>query len=181
MDSDNLDGAEDQQERLIRIGWVVGFVDGEGCFSIGFVKQPDRAGRRGYRAGYQVSHGFVVTQGERSASCLRELQEFFGVGRVNKRHDNHREHLMQYRVGRRDDLLKTIIPFFDRYPLRTSKQHDFEAFKRCMAVVASGEHRMAGGLIQIARIAETMNHRKSRSDLIGILRGHTPDTLFDAG
>jgi hypothetical protein len=100
MDSNNPDGAEDQQERLIRIGWVVGFVDGEGCFSIGFVKQPDRAGRRGYRTGYQVAHGFVVTQGERSANCLRELQEFFGVGRlyVNQRHDNHREHLMQYRV-----------------------------------------------------------------------------------
>jgi hypothetical protein len=183
MDSDNPNGAEDQQERLIRIGWVVGFVDGEGCFSIGFVKQPDRASRRGYRTGYQVAYGFVVTQGERSASCLEELRQFFGVGRlyVNRRHDNHREHLMQYRVGRRDDLLETIIPFFDRYPLRTSKQHDFEAFKRCMTVVASGEHRTADGLIEIARIAETMNHRKSRDDLIRILRGHTPDTLFDAG
>ena len=49
MDSDNPAGAENQQERLIRIGWVVGFVDGEGCFSIGFVKQPDRAGRRGLK------------------------------------------------------------------------------------------------------------------------------------
>jgi hypothetical protein len=29
--------ADNQQERLI--GWITGFVDGEGCFSIGFVKQ----------------------------------------------------------------------------------------------------------------------------------------------
>ena len=42
MGSDNPDGAENQQERLIRIGWVIGFVDGEGCFSIGFVRQPNR-------------------------------------------------------------------------------------------------------------------------------------------
>jgi hypothetical protein len=81
MRSDNPSGAEDQQERLIRIGWVVGFVDGEGCFSIGFVKQPDRARRRGYTSGYQVSHASVVTQGLRSAACLEELHEFFGVGR----------------------------------------------------------------------------------------------------
>jgi LAGLIDADG DNA endonuclease family protein len=183
MDSDNPAGAEDQQERLIRIGWVVGFVDGEGCFSIGFVKQPDRVGRRGYRSGYQVTHAFVVTQGVRSGACLEELHRFFGVGRlhVNRRHDNHREHLMQFQVGKRADLFEVIIPFFDKHRLRTSKRYDFEAFKRCMAIVASGKHRSTSGLIKIARITETMNHRKSRRDLIGILRGHTPDTLFDAG
>ena len=61
--SDNLVGAENQQERLIRTGWVIGFVDGEGCFSIGFVRQPNRAARKGYVAGYQVFHRFVVAQG----------------------------------------------------------------------------------------------------------------------
>jgi beta-lactamase class D len=49
-------GADNQQERLVKIGWVVGFVDGEGCFSIGFVRQADRTGRRGYTTGYQVTH-----------------------------------------------------------------------------------------------------------------------------
>jgi LAGLIDADG DNA endonuclease family protein len=86
---DNVTGAENQQERLIQLGWVVGFVDGEGCFSIGFVRQPSRRGRKGYAAGYQVFHRFVVTQGARSVSCLEELQGFFEVGRifVNQRHD----------------------------------------------------------------------------------------------
>jgi LAGLIDADG endonuclease len=52
MSSENPDGAENQQERLIELrGWVIGFVDGEGCFSIGFVRQQDRPGRIGYRTG----------------------------------------------------------------------------------------------------------------------------------
>ena len=60
--SDKVSGAENQQERLIEFrGWVIGFVDGEGCFSIGFVRQPNRMSRSGYRTGYQVSHDFVVT------------------------------------------------------------------------------------------------------------------------
>ena len=42
-------GADNQQERLIKTGWVIGFVEGEGCFSIGFIKQPDRESRRGYK------------------------------------------------------------------------------------------------------------------------------------
>jgi hypothetical protein len=178
-DSDNVTGdAENQQERLIGLrGWVIGFVDGEGCFSIGFVRQADRAGRRGYRAGYQVFHRFVVTQGGRSRSCLEELQEFFGVGRivVNRRHDSHKEHLCQYVVGRREDLLETIIPFFQRYPLRSAKRYDFVAFSRCMEIVAATRHRTREGLVEIAEIAQTMNHRKPRDELIRILRDHTPE------
>jgi hypothetical protein len=177
-DSDNVTGADNQQERLIRIGWIVGFVDGEGCFSIGFVRQPRRANRAGYATGYQVFHRFVVVQGERSRSCLEELRSFFGVGRIflNRRHDNHREHLLQYHVSKRSELLERIIPFFQRYPLRTSKRTDFETFARWMEVCAAERHLTRDGLIEIAEMAQTMNHRKPRENLIRILRGHTPAT-----
>jgi hypothetical protein len=178
MGSDNLDGAGNQQERLIEFrGWVVGFVDGEGCFSIGFVRQPDRAGRVGYRTGYQVAHRFVVTQGAGSAAALEELHEFFGVGRVyrNQRHDNHREDLLQYRVGRLADLLEVVIPFFEEHPLRTAKRVDFEKFAACVRLVASGRHLTAAGLLEIVEIAQTMNHRRPRAELIRILRDHTPN------
>lgn len=42
MPSDKPISADNQQERLIKIGWIIGFVDGEGCFSIGFIKQPSK-------------------------------------------------------------------------------------------------------------------------------------------
>jgi hypothetical protein len=172
--------AENQQERLSEFrGWVIGFVDGEGCFSIGFVRQPCRPGRRGYRAGYQVAHRFVVTQGVRSASVLEDLQEFFGVGRifVNRRHGNHTEHLSQYIVNRRDDLMETVIPFFRQFPLRTAKQRDFEKFAECMALIDSGRHLSSAGLIEIAEIVQTMNRQKPKHELIRILRDHTPEAL----
>ena len=136
----------------------------------------------GYRTGYQVVHRFVVTQGVGSLSSLETLKELFGVGRlyVNRRHDNHREHLAQYIVSRRDELLETVIPFFEAHPLLTSKRKDFERFRRCMVLIAGGKHLSRGGLIQIAEIAEEMNHRKPRRELIRILRGHTPD-IRDTG
>jgi LAGLIDADG endonuclease len=80
--SNNPNGAENQQERLRQEGWVIGFVDGEGCFSVGVIRQNGGSGRSGYRTGYQVAHEFVVTQGAQSVSCLHELQSFFGVGQV---------------------------------------------------------------------------------------------------
>jgi LAGLIDADG endonuclease len=175
-------GAENQQERLVRLGWVVGFVDGEGCFSIGFTRHSSGGRRIGYRTGWQVAHEFAVTQGARSVSCLERLYEFFGVGQVlaNKRYDNHREHLYRYVVRRRLDLLETIIPFFRQNPMLSSKQHDFEKFALCVEMISAGRHLTVDGLIEIAQITETMNQRKSRQDLIRILRGHTPD-IRDTG
>ena len=38
MGSDNPSGADNQQERPGFEEWVVGFVDGEGCFSISVVR-----------------------------------------------------------------------------------------------------------------------------------------------
>jgi hypothetical protein len=177
MGSDNLVGADNQQERLIQLGWVIGFVDGEGCFSIGFIRQPGGRGRSGYKTGYQVAHEFAVTQGESSLRALRGLQEFFGVGILvpNRRSDDHREHLYRYVVRRRADLRERIIPFFQRHPLRTAKQENFEKFARCVSLISEGRHRTVDGLIEIAEITETMNSRKPRTELIRILRDHTPD------
>ena len=144
----------------------MGFVDGEGCFSIGFVRQHARENRAGYRAGYQVAHRFAVTQGVSGLPALEELKEFFGAGRVviAKRHDDHRENLAQFIVNRRDDLLGTVLPFFRANPLRTAKKADFEPFAQCMLLIQNGRHLSGDGLVEIARIAETMNRRTSKTE-----------------
>jgi LAGLIDADG endonuclease len=174
--SDNPSDADNQQERLI--GGITGFVDGEGCFSINLVRQPHRSNRRGYRTGFQVAHQFVVTQGAKSVESLQTMQQFFNVGRLhcNHRYDNHKEDLYQYVVCRRKDLQQTIIPFFQRYPLRTAKRSDFEKFVRCMRIIEVNAHLTVRGLIAIAEVIQTMNHCKSRTELIRILRDYMPDT-----
>ena len=171
-----MQSADNQQERLISIGWVIGFVDGEGCFSIGVVRQPNRINRRGYKTGYQLTHEFVVTQGARSVECLQALRTFFGIGAVypNARHDNHRGDLLTYNVNRRSDLLRVVIPFFREHPLRTAKRADFEKFAFCVEKMANGYHLTPHGLADLLEILQTMNRRKPRTDLIRILRDHTP-------
>lgn len=174
--SNNATSAENQQERLIKLGWLIGFVDGEGCFSINFIKQPDRPNRKGYRSGIQVGHEFAVTQGIKSKSALLAIKKFFGIGKlyINKRYDNHKEHLLRYTVRRRNDLLKIIIPFFERYPLQTSKRKDFHLFAKCLRMIEKNQHLQIKGLIKIMKISEKMNHMKPKSYLIKILRNQTP-------
>jgi len=180
---DNVTGAENQQERLIEFrGWVIGFVDGEGCFSVSLVKQANATGRKGYVTGYQVTPRFTVTQGVQSLGCLEDLKEFFGVGRlcINRRHDDHKEDLGQYVVADRLHLSEAIIPFFQRYPLRTAKKLDFEKFAHCVELMNEGRHLTPAGLAVIVEITQTMNRRKPRHELLRILRGHTPD-IQDTG
>ena len=176
--SDNRIRADNQQERLIKSGWIIGFVDGEGCFSIGFIKQPTIANRKGYKTGWQISHEFAVTQGAKSISALEELRQFFGVGTlvINRRYDNHKEHLYRYVVRKRDDLLQVIIPFFQEHELKTAKQYDFEKFVNCLQIISTGGHLTHQGVIDIASITQTMNRQKSRKPLIKILRDYTSDT-----
>lgn len=183
--SNKASRAGNQQERLVRIGWVVGFVDGEGCFSLGFVKQSDRQEkgrlRRGYRTGYQVFHEFAVTQGESSLQSLQLLKDFFGIGSLypNLRYDNHKENLYRYTVRKRDDLLGVIIPFFQKHPLRTSKRKNFELFARGMKEIEKDNHLTVEGIIRIAQITQQMNHKRDKSDLIRILRNQTSDSDSD--
>lgn len=179
--SKNVSRADNQQERLIRIGWIIGFVDGEGCFSINFVKQPDRKEksrvRKGYKTGYQIAYDFTTVQGESSLKSLRKLKNHFKAGGIyiNRRKDNHRENLYRYCVRRKEDLLNIIIPFFQKYPLQTSKRKDFELFVRCMKLIKKNKHLTKSGAIKIARLSEKMNYKKSRADLIRILRNQTSD------
>ena len=163
MGSNNPASAENQQERLLRTGWVIGFVDGEGCFSIGFIRQASRNGRCGYKTGYQVSHEFAVTEGAKSVRCLQDLREFFRVGQivVNRRHDNQREDLYRFVVRRRRELLETVIPFFQRFPLRSSKRADFEKFAQCVERIDQGRHLSRDGLIELALITEAMKIARS--------------------
>ena len=176
--TENASSADNQQERPLNPNWITGFVDGEGCFSISFVRQYGDAKRKGYITGYQVAHEFVITQGEKSLQALQRIKDFFGVGQVhiNRRVDKHREPMYRYVVRRRDDLIEIIIPFFMKYPLQTAKQLDFMKFRQCVEIMNLKRHLTREGVVEISKIVETMNRQKSKQSLVGILRDYTSDT-----
>ena len=170
--SDNVWSAENQQERLTTAAWLVGFVDGEGCFSCPIFRNGSM------NLGWQVQPSFTVVQGASSREVLEEMIEFFGCGNVyvNRRHDNHREDLYRYHVSRVGDLRDVVVPFFERNPLRTAKRDNFVKFAEIIRLMDLRRHLTVPGLIEIAEIAELMNFRKP-AEVLRILRDHTP-TLF---
>ena len=180
--SNNAASADNQQERLLAIGWVTGFVDGEGCFSVSFIRQPRKGNRAGYKLGVQVWCEFKVTQGLRSVESLEKVKNFFQVGKIyrNARWDNHKEDLLNYSVRNRNELKDVIIPFFQRYPLSTAKRCDFEKFVECFLIINQGRHTTVNGLQEIAAIASQMNRQKDRTEFVrGILNDYTHSSLAE--
>lgn len=173
--SDNVSSAENQQERLLSPEWIVGFVDGEGCFSVPIQRN------NSMKLGWQVQPTFAVVQGASSRGVLEDLVQYFGCGSViiNRRHDNHREDLFRYCVTRFDDLSNIIVPFFEQNLLRTSKRANFDKFADVIRLMAQRRHLSVLGLMEIAATAETMNHRKP-SEVLRILRDHTPTLFLDS-
>ncbi len=139
------------------IGWIIGYVDGEGCFSVSLFRNKTT------KFGWQVFPEFVVTQGEKSKKSLEILLKFFKCGKVfvNKRYDNHNENLYRYCVRSKKDLTEIIIPFFDKNRLKTAKKEDFKIFAKIVAMMNENEHSKLSGMKKIAKMIEKMNHRKS--------------------
>ena len=132
--------------------WVVGFVDGEGCFHIGINPHAEM------KAGHQVLPEFTVVQHERDAQVLHGLKAFFGCGVVRVNHGDR----LAYRVRSLEHLREKIVPFFLSHPLKTKKNVDFLKFRDVILLMERGEHLTPQGIENIRRIAAVMNRGQPR-------------------
>ena len=127
--------------------WVVGFVDGEGCFYVGINSQPEM------KTGYQVLPEFTVVQHERDVQLLYALKQFFGCGVVRRNHGER----MAYRVRGFEHLQERVVPFFEKHPLKTKKHLDFLKFRKILMMMQRNEHLTPDGIEKIRQIASEMN------------------------
>lgn len=128
--------------------WIVGFVDGEGCFHVGINKNSEM------KVGYQILPEFTIVQHERDVQLLHALKSYFGCGVVRKNHGDR----MAFRIRSIDNLLEIIIPFFEKHILRTKKNLDFLKFRNVLLMMKNSEHLTVDGVEKIRHIQQQMNN-----------------------
>ena len=135
--------------------WIVGFVDGEGCFQISINKNETMT------LGYQVLPEFTVVQHEKDVKVLHALKAYFrcGVVRVNRKDKTSTR--MAYRVRNVTHLLDIISPFFLEHQLKTQKNVEFRKFRKVLLLMEKGKHLTEEGLEEIRDIVGQMNRKKS--------------------
>ena len=132
--------------------YIAGFVDGEGSFHIAFQKRTD------LKFGWQAIPEFHISQNYTSRRVLEEIKDFLQCGYI-KANDaaGKRDKTLVYVVRDRIDLLTKVIPFFDRFQLRTEKRKDCETFSKIVQMMDCNRHLEAEGFKEIINLAFSMN------------------------
>ena len=157
-DSDNVTGADNQQERLD--SYIAGYVDGEGSFSVSVQRN------QSCRIGFQLVPEFHVSQNGDRAQVLELIHKRLDCGYIKP--NSKRDRALVLVVRDRKSLVERVIPLFEGNPLLSTKHADFEKFTRVVRGMALGHHRTPAGFGELLGLALSMNgggrYRKVRWD-----------------
>jgi hypothetical protein len=97
---------------------------------------------------------FLNRARKKDFQVLIDLQTYFGgIGNISK----DGEDAFKFRVESLKQIIKVIIPHFDRYPLLTQKLGDYLLFKNVVEMMKNKEHLTSNGVEKIVSIKASMN------------------------
>jgi hypothetical protein len=139
--------------------YISGYVDGEGCFCVSLRPQPR------IRVGWEVRPSFSVSQNGDRAELIKLFPILFGCGTIRP---DRSDKTLKFEIRSQRNLNECVIPFFERFPLLSSKRKDFELFRRICRLMEGGTHLMPEGVVLIANLAQQMNSgvRKYTAEMI---------------
>jgi hypothetical protein len=128
--------------------WLSGFADGESTFILREGYQKDRRQPRIIRFAY-----FRVTLRDDDTESLRLIRSYWACGMMyfsdSIRSKTKTNPSASYAVQAVSDLMKVVIPHFDRFPLRSKKMNDFIIWKQGVELMAEIQSRpLVGRLVQ---------------------------------
>ncbi len=128
--------------------WVTGFADAESSFSLKVSKKSTA------KSGWSVIPDFKIELHSRDIILLRKIKDYFGLGIISERLDRN---TIVYSVQSIRDILKVIIPHFDKYPLITQKRADYLLFKQAINLLDLKVQSNIEGIYKIMGIKASMN------------------------
>lgn len=132
--------------------WLVGFVDGEGCFYVGVKKTSSKLG-------HQVILVFSLSQHSRDEILFKRILNYLGYGVIEK--VKTRPDSVAFVVYKYSDICEKLIPFFQEYPLQSVKSLNFRDFCEIASLMANKVHLTKQGIEKISRIKFQMNTGRS--------------------
>lgn len=128
--------------------YVVGFVDGEGCFFITVNK-----------GGKEIRLLFEIELREDDREVLERIRKTLGCGSLYrleyKRYEKWHPHV-KLKVSNFKDISEKLIPFFKKNPLQAKKGKDFAIFCEVAEMMKNKKHLTASGREAIARLRSSL-------------------------
>ena len=136
--------------------YVVGLIEGEGCFCITISKHKTN------KSGLDPRLMFEVEMIIDDKPLLEKLQKTFRCGHIyvlNYERYGWRPHV-KYAIKNQKHIEGVLIPFFKKYKLVGKKKKDFDYFCEASKIFETGQHRTKEGIIKLKKIQSKMNLRK---------------------
>lgn len=140
---------------MLNPNYIVGLVDGEGCFCISISKHKTN------KIGFEVRPMFEIEMISEDKPLLEKIQKSFNCGRIyNLNYDRYgwRSHV-KYAVKSQKDIKDKVIPFFKKNRLESKKRKDFDYFCQAFEVIKNRKHLTEKGIASLREIQSKMNLR----------------------
>ena len=105
--------------------------------------------------GVQLIPEVHVSKNRDRAEVLEIIKRHLACGTIES--NGRKGDVLVLAVRRHKDLLEKVIPFFERSPLLSANQKEFEVFASVVKRMAAGEHLNRDGLSSILALALTTN------------------------
>lgn len=96
---------------------------------------------------------FTIGLDQKDLDLLVQIKAFLKIGNIY----TSKRGIVYYTVGSIKDLIKYILPHFDKYPLATLKLKDYLLFKEIILLMEKGEHNSLPGLLKIFSLKAILN------------------------
>lgn len=127
--------------------WISGFVSAEGNFDVRMPSINSELGRR-------VQLRFRISQHSRDLKLMAKIVKYFGSGNVYKYGGKFAVNLT---IVDFTHITKTIIPFFEKYPLIGVKHKDYLDWCKIHSLMVNRSHLTVEGISLIEEIKLGMN------------------------
>jgi hypothetical protein len=128
--------------------YISGYFDGEGCFSVSISPRPS------LKVGWEVRPSVSVSQNADRGEVIALISKYFGCGSIRP---DRSDKTIKWETRRLDDIVRTVLPHFERQPLLSGKQRDVDLLATICQLMLAGDHRTRDGLIHIAQLTIEMN------------------------
>ncbi|MDO8430195.1 MAG: LAGLIDADG family homing endonuclease [bacterium] len=110
--------------------YIAGFVDGEGCFALKF-RRDVRHDRKNKPIYFYWDIEFAIMLKGDDKEILYKIRDTLKCGKVG---NIDKRGLIRYAINNINDLSNKVVPFFQKYPLHAKKRHDFDLWKKAVAI-----------------------------------------------
>lgn len=132
--------------------WLVGFIEGEGCFYVFVYKSK-------IKVGSAIQFYLKIVQHSCDIKLRDKLVQYLGCGTI------HKGNVITFTVTIFNDIVNIFLPFFNKYLLQGTKQLDFLSFYKIVRLMIKKAHLTAKGQNKIILIKNEMNTKRKYVNL----------------